>query len=285
MHRSLRVLFLLGALSCAIPAVGQIVKIKGSDTLLPLAERWAQLYSKKDPAIRLVLSGGGSSVGIAALLKGDVDIAEASRPVNDSEKEQFTKEGKTLFEVTVASDAVEILVSPSNPISSLTMDQVRGIFTGKISNWKEAGGLDAKINLYGRESASGTNAFLKDHALHGENYAATITEFSSNAPMVAVVAKDPNGVCYAGLASGKNAKHLLIKPDANSSAVEPTAQNVNANKYPLSRKLHWYLAARPAGKLKELCAWILSPDGQTIAQHLGFVPLSADSLAAERSHL
>lgn len=286
MHKSFRALLLFGAFSFATPALGQtIVKIKGSDTLLPLAERWAQVYSKKDPAVRLVVSGGGSSVGIAALLKGDIDIAEASRPVNDSEKEQFKKEGKTLFEVTVASDAVEILVSPSNPISTLTVDQVRGIFTGKISNWKEVGGLDAKINLFGRESASGTHAFLKEHALHGENYAATITEFSSNAPMISAVAKDPNGICYAGLAAGKSAKHLSIKLETNSPPVEPNAQNVIAGKYPLSRKLHWYLAARPAGKLKELCVWILSPDGQSVVQTLGFVALSADTMAAERSRL
>jgi phosphate transport system substrate-binding protein len=282
---ALILIFIGGTFSCAVPAIGQTVKIKGSDTLLPLAERWAQVYSKKDATVHLVVSGGGSSVGIAALLRGDADIAEASRPVNDSEKEQFKKEGKTLVEVTVASDAVEILVSPSNPISSMTMEQVRGIFTGRISNWKEVGGLDGKINLYGREKASGTNAFLKEHALRGENYATTITEFSSNAPMVSVVAKDPNGICYAGLAAGKNTKHLHIKLDANASAVEPNSQNVTAGKYPLSRKLHWYLANRPSGKVKELCEWILSPDGQVVVQNLGFVPLSASSLAAERAHL
>jgi phosphate transport system substrate-binding protein len=281
----LRVCFLIAAICCSISASGQTIQLKGSDTLLPLAERWAQVYSKKDPAVHLEVFGGGSSVGIAALLKGGTDIAESSRLVNDSEKEQIRKEGKTLVEVTVASDAVEILVSPSNPISTLTMDQVRGIFTGEISNWKEVGGLDAPIKLYGRESTSGTHAFLQEHALHGLNYASTITEFASNAPMIAAVVNDRNAICYAGLSAGKNAKHLRIKLNASSPPVDPNAQTVNAGTYPLSRPLHWYLTTRPAGKVKALCEWILSPEGQAIAENLGFVPLTAGTIATERTRL
>jgi len=192
-------------------AHAQTIKIKGSETLLPLAERWAQVYAKKKPAIHLAVSGGGSSVGLSALLKGETDVAEASRPVNDAEKEQFRKDGKTLLDLVVAVDAVEIVVNSGNPVSVLSMEQVKGIFTGKITNWKEVGGLDAPVNTYGRDSNSGTHAFMQEHVLKGDKYVPSIKEFSGNAPMVAAVMKDPGGIAYAGLAAGKIAKHLRIQ--------------------------------------------------------------------------
>jgi phosphate transport system substrate-binding protein len=284
--RILRWAFLFLVLfSSASFAHSQTIKIKGSDTLLPLAERWAQIYGKRKPDVHLAVSGGGSSVGISALLKGEIDIAESSRPVNDSEKEQFKKEGKTLIDLVVATDAVEILVNSTNPVSALSMAQVRGIFTGSITNWKEVGGLDAHINTYGREIASGTHVFMQEHTLKGDKYVSTITEFSSNAPMIAAMMKDPGGIAYAGLASGKNAKHLRMKSEPDSPPIEPSAQNVNAGKYPLSRQLHWYLAARPTGDFKDLCEWVISPDGQTIVETLGFFPLSTEARAAARSRL
>src|SRR5271166_750207 len=261
-------------------AHSQTIKIKGSDTLQPLAERWAQVYAKKKPATHLVVSGGGSSVGIAALLRGETDVAEASRPISDAEKEQFKKEGKTLLDLVVASDAVEIIVNSSNPISVLSMQQVKGIFTGTITNWKEVGGPDAQINTYGRDSASGTHAFMQEHTMRGDKYVSSIKEFSTNAPMVAAVIRDPGGIAYSGLASAKFAKHLRIQNEPGSPAIEPSAQNVAAGKYPLSRQLHWYLAARPAGDLKDLCEWVISADGQAIVETIGFLPLNTEARAA-----
>lgn len=269
----------------ASSANSQTVRIKGSDTLQPLAERWAQVYSKKKPAIHLVISGGGSSIGISALLKGEIDIAESSRPVNDSEKEQFKKEGKTLLDLVVATDAIEILVNSANPVSSLTMEQVKGVFTGTITNWKEVGGADTRVNAYGRDSASGTHAFMQEHALKGNQYVSSIREFSGNAPMVAAMMQDPGGIAYAGLAAGKNAKHLLIQSAPGSPPIEPSTQNVASGKYPLSRQLHWYLAARPVGDVKDLCEWVVSSEAQTIVQTLGFLPLSSEARAAARSLL
>ena len=278
-------LLFLALFSSASSADSQTIKIKGSDTLQPLAERWAQVYGKKNPAIHLIISGGGSSVGISALLKGEIDIAESSRPVTDSEKEQFKKEGKTLLDLALATDAIEILVNSANPVSVLSMEQVKGIFAGTITNWKELGGADAPINTYGRDSASGTHAFMQEHTLKGNKYVSSIKEFSSNAPMVAAVMKDPGGIAYAGLAAGKNAKHLRIQSEPGTPPVEPSAQNVAAGKYPLSRQLHWYLAARPVGAIKDLCEWVVSPDAQTIVQTLGFLPLSSEARAAARSRL
>ena len=263
----------------------QAVKVKGSDTLLPLAQHWAQAYEKKNAGAHLVVSGGGSALGIAALLKGETDVAESSRPLNDTEKEQFNKQGKTPVDVVVAIDAVEILVNPANAVSALTREQVKGIFTGTITNWKEAGGPDAKINVYGRDHSSGTHAFLQEHVLHGNPYATGITEFPANAAMIAAVLKDKDGICYAGLSSGKALKHLSIKADASSAGIDPSPDNIKSTKYPLSRQLHWYLAARPAGLVKELCLWVLSPEAQAMAEKQGFVPISAEIRTSSTSHL
>ncbi len=254
----------------------QSLKIKGSDTLLPLAQRWTQLYEKKNPQVHLLPSGGGSSAGISALLKGETDIAESSRPMTEAEKEQFRKLGKTPVDVAVAADAVEILINPANSISSLTMDQVKGIFSGTITNWKDIGGEDAKIDVYGRDSSSGTHAFLQEHALHGVRFAPGIAEFPANAAMTAAVLKDKNGICYAGLSAGKSLKSLRISNDAKSPAFPPTVENIHSTKYPLGRLLHWYLAGRPTGALKEFCQWAISPEAQTAAEKLGFIPIPAE---------
>jgi len=276
-------LALASSFACATIGSAQTVKVKGSDTLKPLAERWTQIYQKKNAGANVVVSGGGSASGIAALLKGESDIAEASRPLSDSEKDEFKKLGKNPLDVVVAWDAVEILVNPANPVNNLTMDQVKGIFTGTITNWKQVGGTEGKITVYGRESSSGTNAFLKEHALHNSPYAPGIVEFPGNAPMIAAVSRDMSGICYAGLASGKTLKHLLIKADASADRIEPSTQNVRSAKYPLSRQLHWFLAGHPAGHVKDLCLWVLSPEAQAITESEGFIPISAEtrtSLAA-----
>jgi len=263
----------------------QSVKIKGSDTLLPLMQRWAQLYEKKNPQVHLLTSGGGSGAGISALLKGETDIAESSRPLTEAEKEQFRKLGKTPVDVAVAADAVEILANPANSISSLTMDQVKGIFSGTITNWKEVGGEDAKIVVYGRDSSSGTHVFLQEHALHGARFAAGTVEFPANAAMTAAVLKDKNGICYAGLAAGKALKSLRISADAKSPAFPATAENIHSTKYPLCRLLHWYLASRPTGAVKELCFWAISPEAQTVAEKMGFIPIPAEIRNSVESRL
>jgi len=273
------------ALVCSVVASAQSVKVRGSDTLLPLGQRWAQTYEKKHPGSQIIVAGGGSGSGIAALLKGETDIAESSMPLSESEKEEFKKLGKNPVDVVVALDGVEILVNAGNPVQTLTMDQVKGIFSGTITNWKDVGGKDGKINLYGRDRNSGTHTFLQEHALRGNPYAAWITEFPANAAMVAAVARDLNGICYAGLSSGKSLKHLSIKADQSAAAVEPTLQNINSASYPLSRQLHWFLAVRPNGPIKELCLWVVSQEAQGIAEGLGFISISAETRISVQGRL
>lgn len=264
-------------LTCLPICSAQTIRAKGSDTLKPLAERWAQIYERKNTGVHLEVSGGSSGPGIAALLKGDTDIAEASRPLNDSEKEEFRKARKTPVDVVVALDAVEILVNPANTIDSLSMEEVKGIFSGTITNWNQVGGFNRTINLYGRDSSSGTRAFLQEYVLHGNPYAPGVTEFPAYAPLIAAVTKDKDGICYAGLGAGRGLKHLSIRIVTDGKGIEPSAQNIKSARYPLSRELHWFLLSHPTGHLRELCLWVLSSEAQEIVEKEGFIPISAET--------
>jgi len=177
------------------------------------------------------------------------------------------------------------LVHPENSVSSLTIDQLRSIFAGTITNWKEVGGKDARISVYGGESSSGTHAFFQEHVLHATPFANSIAEFPSNAPMIATVSRDKNGICYAGLAAGKTLKSVSIAVDAGASPIAPSIENIHSGKYLLSRSLHWYLATRPGAEIRDLCLWVLSPEAQAVAEKLGFIPLSTEARAANKAKL
>ena len=267
----------LTSLTCFPISSAQTIKAKGSDTLKPLAERWAQIYERKNTGVHLEVSGGSSGPGIAALIKGETDIAEASRPLNDSEKEEFRKAGKTPVDVVVALDAVEILVNPANTIDSLSLEDVKGIFTGTITNWNQVGGSNRTIKLYGRDGSSGTRAFLQENVLHGSPYAPGVTEFPAYASLIASVMKDRDGICYAGLGAGRGLKHLSLRIRADGNGIEPSAQKVKLGQYPLSRQLHWFLQAHPTGHLRELCLWVLSSEAQAVVEKEGFIPISAET--------
>ena len=166
------VLFLLSIIN--ISTFSQILKIKGSDTVLPLSQKEAETYMKKNKSAKITVTGGGSGVGIAAFLNGSTDIAMASRKMKMSEKMKLQDAGKAYKEVTIANDALSVIVNPANKVSQLTREQLEGIFTGKITNWKEVGGNDEKIVAYSRESSSGTFEFFKEHVLTNKNYGTSI---------------------------------------------------------------------------------------------------------------
>ena len=166
------VLFLLSIIS--ISTFSQILKIKGSDTVLPLSQKEAETYMKKNISAKITVTGGGSGVGIAAFLDGSTDIAMASRKMKMSEKMKLQDAGKAYKEVVIANDALSVIVNPANKVSQLTREQLEGIFTGKITNWKEVGGNDEKIVAYSRESSSGTFEFFKEHVLNNKNYGTSI---------------------------------------------------------------------------------------------------------------
>ncbi len=268
------ILFLAAALAFA-PAAARAgtVTVKGSDTMVILAQRWAEDYMKKNPGKKVQVTGGGSGTGIAALQNGTTDIADASRTMKDSEKAKIRDRFNVLpIETTVAKDGVTFYVSESNPVSQLSIDQLKRIYTGEIENWKDVGGRDAPVVLYSRENSSGTYVFVKEVVLGNEDYSSRAQTLPGTAAVVNAVAKEPNGVGYGGAAYAKGVKELKVV-GRDGQAYAPTKDNVMSGKYPLSRGLFMYTRGKPAGEAKELIDFCLSQEGQGIVTQVGYFPV------------
>jgi phosphate transport system substrate-binding protein len=255
-------------------AQNRAITIKGSDTMVILGQRWAEVYMNQNPGSRVQVTGGGSGTGVAALINGTTDICESSRPMKDKEKAEVkAKSGKEAVEIPVAVDGLAVYLHSSNPVKELTLDQVKQIYTGKITNWKDVGGKDAKIILYSRENNSGTYVYFKEHVLENADFHPTAQTLPGTAAVTNAVAKDPKAIGYGGIAYAKGIRHAQIKKDANSPAVEPSMENVLTGKYPISRNLYWYTAGEPSGEIKKLVDWALSPEGQKLVESVGYYPL------------
>jgi phosphate transport system substrate-binding protein len=258
----------------ANPTQGRNITIKGSDTMVILGQRWAEVYMSKNPGSTIQVTGGGSGTGIAALINGTCDIAESSRPMKDTEKEQTRqKRGKEVVEFPVALDGLAVYVNERNPISELSVEQLKRIYTGAAKKWSDVGGRDERIILYGRENNSGTYVYFKEHVLENADYFPTTQTLPGTAAVINAVARDARGIGYGGIAYGKGIKHLRVKKDANSPAIEPSMENVISGVYPISRFLFWYLAGQPSGDLKKLLDWVMTKDGQSVVENVGYYPL------------
>jgi len=266
---ALAVIFITGA------AFMQQIKItvKGSDTMVILSQRWAEIYMNKYPSASIQVTGGGSGVGLAALINGTTDIANSSRPIKTTEVEKIKARYNTLgVEIPCAKDGITIFLNESNKVKELTLKQLSDIYQAKITNWKQVGGDDAPIKLYGRENSSGTYAFFKDEVVRGD-YAASCQTLPGTGAVVNAVKKDKNGIGYGGAAYASGVKHCMVKKDANSPGYLPTAETIAKNEYPISRYLYMYLKNKPTGELKKYIDWILSVDGQKIVTEVGYFPV------------
>jgi phosphate transport system substrate-binding protein len=249
------------------------ITVKGSDTMVILSQKWAETYMKNNPGMSIQVTGGGSGVGIAALINGSTDIANASRAMNKSEIEKLKSRYNTLgVEVPCAKDGITIFLNQSNKVGDLTLKQLSDIFSGRITNWKEVGGDNAPIKLYGRENSSGTYVFFKDNVVKGD-YASSCQTLPGTAAVVNAVKKDKNGIGYGGAAYAVGVKHCKVKKDAASSSYEATAENIKSGKYPISRNLYMYLKNRPTGDTKKFIDWVLSPEGQKLVTSVGYFPV------------
>ncbi len=252
------------------------VTVKGSDTMVILGQRWAETYMSEHPGVSIQVTGGGSGTGIAALINGGTDVCEASRPMKDVEREQVkTRQGKDVKEIPVALDGVAIYVHQSNAIPFITSAQLKGIYTGKITNWREVGGDDRKIVAYSRENNSGTYVFFKEHVLANEDYAREIQTLPGTAAIVNAVSKDVASIGYGGIAYASGIRAVPVKKDADSEAVPPSLETVQNGRYPLSRNLYFYSAGEPLGEARSFVEWVLSPEGQKICEAVGYYPLRA----------
>ncbi len=253
---------------------GRGLTIKGSDTMVILVQRWAETYMNEHPGAIVQVTGGGSGTGIAALINGTTDLCMASRPMKPDERMKLRDRFQSMgVEIAVAKDGLSVYVNEANPVQALSIEQLRAIYTGQFTNWKQVGGRDAIIVLYGRENSSGTYVYFKDNVLLGRDYAARTQTLPGTAAVVNAVANDPNGIGYGGAAYARGVRELGVKVDAATPAVAPSAATVRDGSYPITRSLYLYARVKPAGPAKAFVDWVLSPAGQSLATEVGYFPL------------
>ena len=249
--------------------------IKGSDTMVILVQRWTEEWNltHSNNTIGFQVTGGGSGTGIASLLNGTTDICSSSRPMKPAEIAQMKeKYGKVPLEIRVARDGISIYIHKENPITKLTLKQLKGIFTGKINNWKELGGPDQRIILYSRENNSGTYEFFKEHVLSKKDFHPIAQHMPGTSAVVGAVAMDKWGIGYGGAAYTKGVKEVPVALDADKPYYLPTEENILSGKYPISRFLFFYVKDRPTTHMKQFIDWVIGSEGQKVVNEVGYFP-------------
>lgn len=256
------------------------IQIKGSDTMVNLAQAWAEKFMEENQGTLVAVTGGGSGTGISSLISNTCDISECSRRITQKEISMAKQKGVNPFEIKVGLDGLAVVVNPANPASKLTIDQLADIFTGKITNWKDVGGKDQKIVLLSREVNSGTHVYFKEHVLRKgnpagkEEYAPSALLMPSSQAIADEVANNPAAIGYYGMGYISNKqKSVGVAKDTKSEYEEPTIKNVLDGKYPISRPLFFYTNSEPTGIVKKFVDFVLSKEGQEIVLKTDFVPL------------
>lgn len=250
-------------------------RIKGSETVLPITQKAAENFIKSHSRSDITVTGGGSGVGIASLLSGTTDIAQTSRRIKFDERKKIKFGGNDLKEVEVAFDALAIVVHPSNKVSRLTREQLQGIFTGKIKNWKEVGGEDLKIIPYSRETSSGTYEFFKESVLKNKNFMSGIMSMPANGAVIQSVSQTRGAIAYVGLAYlSDKVKAISVSYDSGKTFVKPSVKTAKDKSYPIVRPLYYYYLSKDEAKVKDFLEYLLSPAGQKIVEETGYVPVS-----------
>ena len=257
--------------------------IVGSNTVTPLTAVWAEEFMNINPKVNIAVSGPGSGAGIAALINGTTDICQASRAIRQKEIDQANGVGVEPYEIQVATDALSVVVHPSNPVSELTIVQLSAIYTGKITNWKEIGGNDTQIVAIARDTNSGTHVFFKEQVVQMKGlatedksleYGSKILQLPSTEEGVSEVAKNPNAIFYPGLGYvNDEVKPLAIKKTADDAGVLPSVATALDGTYPIARPLLYYTKGEPTGAIKEFIDYCLSTVGQAKVTEVGYVPL------------
>jgi len=254
----------------AVQQIAGKLLVTGSTTVFPIAQAAAEAYMEKNLKADIQVSGGGSSVGVQAIGEGTADIGMSSREISAAEKSKYPN----LVPVDIATDAVVVIVNPSNQVSALTLDQARGLYNGTFQGWNAVGGTLTYPVVIGRDSASGTRVYFNDAVMHGDKYRSDMREMNSNGAVAQAVAQTPAAVGYVGLGfitSGVKAVAIY----SNGQPVTPSIATVLSHQYPISRPLYMITQGQPSGLAKDFISFILSPDGQKIVQDQGFVPLQS----------
>ncbi|NJL12599.1 MAG: phosphate ABC transporter substrate-binding protein [Microscillaceae bacterium] len=250
------------------------IKIKGSDSVLPISQKEAEIYMQTSPKAAITVTGGGSGVGIASLIDGTTHIAMSSREIKVAEKLRLKDLNKTLRERIVAYDALAIVVHPGNPVSKITREQIEKIYTGKVKNWKELGGADQEIVAYARETSSGTYEYFKEALLGNREYDASVLSMTSNGAIIQSARQTPGAIGYIGLAYINNTvKSLEVSFDQGKNYIAPTFENAKKKIYPVSRPLYYYYTDIYEGRAAPFLNFVFSEKGQNIIKEIGYVPV------------
>lgn len=261
----------------------------GSDTLLDLMTNMAEGFNDAQDSAAVQVTGGGSGVGINALIEGTIDVAQASREMKASEMENAQNRGVEPVEFSVAIDGIAIIVNGNNGVTELTMEQLQGIYNGTYTNWEQVGGADMAITSYGRQSTSGTYEFFKEAVMDGEDFSTGVSQETGNSAIATKVMQTAGGIGYVGIGyatQAQGAKIVPLKADGASEAFLPTDQEaVYSGDYELSRHLYLYTDGTPTGAVLEWLKYVLSEEGQAIVEDTGFYKLDPATLAEMEARL
>ena len=257
------------------------ITVKGSDTMVDLTQQWAERYMEiKGRQVIIQVTGGGTGTGIASLVNKTTDIVNASRQIEVDENALLEARGHKTQEFKVAKDGLSIYVNQANPISKMTLEDLKHIFSGKKKNWKDFGGKDAPIILYGRDNSSGTYAFFKKEVLHGLDYAITLNTLPGTGAIVHAISKDENGIGYGGIGSAHAVNIVSLKAvgyEADEGEYyEPTVETITTRKYPLFRFLYVYTTDKVIENkpyVKDYIDWFVTHQAQALVKKTGYFPL------------
>lgn len=266
------------------------ITVKGSDTMVILAQRWAETYMKKHPDVTIQVTGGGSGTGIAALINKTTTLANSSRAIKADEIAKANANGVDPGEYKVAMDALAVVIHKENPVKELSMQQLNGIYRGDINDWSELGGKPGKIIRYCRESNSGTYVFWKEHVLQNGDYAADCQTMPGTSAVAEAVSRDPSGIGYGGVAYFANISALKVVPVKKTESApavsalkdgKPNNEAVWSGDYPVARWLYIYTTGKSSPDEKAYLDWILGPEGQRVVADIEYVPLKGVQLASQ----
>ncbi len=267
MKKILLIAFAATLFASASIAKDQLV-VTGSTTVLPIAQACAEAFMDANPGADITVRGGGSGVGIAALIDGQCHIAISSRDIKSKEIETAREKGIEVVEHTIAIDALAIIVNPKNKIANLTLDQIRAIYTAEIKNWKDLGGANKSIVLVSRDVSSGTFEVFKEIVLKGDAVHESAMKLASNQAVATTISNTADAIGYVGLGY-VSSKVKSVKVDG----VEASVATAQSKKYPITRGLHMYSNGTPTGTAKAYIDFIMSAEGQDMVSELGFVPV------------
>jgi phosphate transport system substrate-binding protein len=267
------------SLSAQVVSAQDMLQIKGSDTLINLVQRLAEVYMEENPGSYIAVTGGGSGTGVAALINQKCDIANASRLMKGKEIQMAKDNGVIANRIVIAMDGLSVIVNPNNGITQLTKDEVGAIFRGDIKNWKDVGGVDRPITLYGRQSNSGTFVFFQDYVLKGD-YSQKMNRMNGNAQIVQAIRNDISSIGYVGVGYVKDATGLTVLSIASKVGGEYASplnsDDVKSGKYPIARPLNQYISGNPDGDIRKFLEFELSEEGQAVVEEEGFFPIPGE---------